>query len=129
MNHFVAGSGVLALAGLLVVLAGSGCGKATPPNQPSDADIATAERVYASEACGVCHGDRRDGSDLAPPLRGLVPWWTEDRLARYLQNPESFAFAEPEFLAERTQTDTEMPAFEHVPEADRRALARWLLAD
>jgi len=114
---------------IAIALGTSGCGGPKAPAGPTDEEIATAERVFANESCGVCHGDRREGTDMAPALSGLAPWWTEDRLVQYLADPERFAESEPRFVTERPQTEIEMPAFDHVPESQRRALARWLLRD
>ena len=95
----------------------------------SPADVETARSVFESESCGMCHGLAGEGTDLAPALADLAGYWDEDRLVRYLENPEAFRDADPSFEARRDEVyDMEMPSYDHVPDADRRSLARWLLS-
>lgn len=133
---------VRAGAALLLVAALVACGGEKPPTPaPSSAVEAEpavtsendggegARAIYDAQHCAMCHGENRDGTDMAPPLRALATYWDEDKLVRYLNDPAAFQEAEPSFRETRRQYDMEMPAFDQVPEDDRRRLARWLLTD
>ena len=64
-------------------------------------------------------------------------YWTEERLAVYLDDPVAFAKANPDFDARRTTTfPMQMPAYGHVPairrlktETDKRGLEFKILDD
>jgi mono/diheme cytochrome c family protein len=87
-------------------------------------------QIYAMESCAICHGKQREGTRLGPPLIGLKAHWTEDKLVRdYFPDPVTFQNNDPR-LREMLKTfnTMKMPAV-RIPEADQRALARWLLID
>jgi mono/diheme cytochrome c family protein len=106
-----------------------GPGASAEPSSTASAAEAAATTLYSDNDCGLCHGDDRNGTDMGPKLKDLEPFWTVDRLVIYLEDPLAFQEAEPEFLERRQQFEMEMPPFDHLPEADRRALATWLLAE
>jgi len=124
-----------ALAAALALLAlgcagsGGGSGSAAGPEPGlSAAEVERATALFESESCSTCHGPDAEGSDLAPALRSLAGYWDEARIVRYLEDPEAFRAAEPEFDRRRdTEYDLDMPAFGHIPLEDRTTLARWLL--
>jgi mono/diheme cytochrome c family protein len=123
------GARLAGLAAVGVVLLGCGGGDDAPTVPPLPAEeIAAAKAVFEAESCSMCHGDDARGSDLAPALADLGGFWDEDRLVRYLENPAAFIESNPAFDQRRdTVYEIEMPAYDHVPEDDRRLLARWLL--
>lgn len=120
---------VLVLACIVGCAGGGGDAAVPEAAAPTPSEIETARAVYENESCGMCHGPGGDGSDLAPALVDLDGFWDEDRLVRYLENPAAFIEANPAFDDRRdTVFEMEMPAYDHVTEDDRRALARWLLS-
>ena len=124
----------LSIVTAMTALASIAVGCGGPGGDPGDAvvaspaDVETARAVYDNESCGMCHGPAGEGTDLAPALEDLAGYWDEDRLVRYLEDPVAFQDADPSFGARRDIVyDMEMPSYGHVPEPDRRSLARWLL--
>jgi len=95
----------------------------------SEAETARVVELYQGEACSACHGESAEGAEeLGPPLRDLAPYWNEDRLVAYLEDPEGFRQANPDFEDRRVESfEMEMPAFDHLPAEQRELLARWLL--
>lgn len=95
----------------------------------TEAEASRARETYLQESCEICHGEQTEGVDGAGPALGdLAPYWSEERLVGYLEDPAAFREANPEFEDRRaTVFDIEMPSFEHVPVEERRLLARWLL--
>lgn len=123
------GGFVVAVA-LVVAGCGGAGGPVAPPNDPDSPPIdpVAAAALYEEHSCGMCHGENREGTEVGPPLAELDGYWDADRMVRYLEDPTAFREAEPSFQDDRTQYDTDMPAFDYVSEDDRRTLARWLIA-
>jgi mono/diheme cytochrome c family protein len=124
-------SRLLAAAALGWLVAGCSAGGPDDAAEPvvAEADAQAARALFEEESCTMCHGPEAEGTDLAPALRDLRGYWDEDRLVRYLEDPAAFAREDPTFDARReTVYEMEMPAYAHVPESDRRNLARWLLS-
>jgi mono/diheme cytochrome c family protein len=119
------------IAGLLM-LATLACGGGSDDPDArtlTDPDVEAARATYEEESCAMCHGPDAEGTDLAPALQDLAGYWDEDRIVRYLENPAAFRDSNPSFDARRDEEyEMEMPAYDHVPESDRRVLARWLLS-
>lgn len=82
--------------------------------------------LYASNGCGVCHGT--DGRGDGPSAATLTP------APRDLRNPASFERgAGVEDIATTLGAETnretiQMPSFSHLPEADRLALAEFIVS-
>ena len=95
----------------------------------SEADAERAAQLFQSETCTVCHGELAEGVEGAgPALKGLAPYWDEERLVAYLTDPEGFRAANPDFEDRREeQYDLEMPAFDYLAEEQRRLIAAWLM--
>jgi len=85
--------------------------------------------LWRANECATCHGEKREGTENAPPLRELKRHWDVERLARYLADPPALIAQDERLtrLAERYELD--MPDFSLLPQAERRALADWLLRD
>lgn len=121
---------VAAVCGLTLI----GCGAEEPgeaqaANSLGEADESRAINLYQSEACTACHGEMAQGQEeIGPALLDLAPYWDVDRLMAYLEDPEAFRAANPDFEERRDVAfEIEMPAFDHLSEDQRRLLARWLL--
>lgn len=128
------------LATALVALALAACGgrdpsptvAATEPREASGdhpaSPAGSAENLYRSWGCSICHGIDRKGGKNAPTLTRLSPEWRVDTLADYLLDPAKWRESDPRIgkLAERYPKLT-MPPSNHA-ESERRALAAWLLA-
>lgn len=119
---------MLAIVGLVLWIGCSREQPQAPPAEPTEAEIARAMELYGQQACPECHAGNAEGSENGPVLRDLAPYWNVDRLVDYLGDPDGFRVANPDFDDRRdTVYELEMPAFDFVPEEDRRLLARWLL--
>ncbi len=122
-----------AAALLVVATIGMGCGGPPAPEPAAVAEPPSAEMLergaafYEEWGCGLCHGEQREGGELAPPLPALGQRWTEDAMTEYLLDPAAARDGNAR-LGELDQRypDAEMPGFDF-PEEDRRALAAWLL--
>lgn len=124
-------SGLVGLAVVfLIVGCGDGGGQVAPVagEAPVAVDPVAAAALYEEHSCGMCHGDAREGTEVGPALVDLAGYWDEDRMVRYLEDPTAYRESDASFQADRTQYDTDMPAFDYVSEDDRRTLARWLLS-
>jgi mono/diheme cytochrome c family protein len=119
----------LVIVGLLLFIGCAGESPEAPLAKPTAAEIARAVELYGQQACPECHGGNAEGvEDTGPALRELAPYWDVDRLVAYLADPDGFRIANPDFEERRdTVYELEMPAFDFVPEEDRRLLASWLL--
>jgi cytochrome c553 len=105
-----------------------GCrGEGGPPPAADPRSAAAAEALFRDWACGICHGDDRLGTEMAPPLIGLAEHWTVASLAEYLLDPQAVQERDPRLKAmQREYPGMIMPSYDH-PEDERRALATWLL--
>jgi mono/diheme cytochrome c family protein len=97
---------------------------APAPEPPSS----RPESLYASWGCAICHGSDRRGGKNAPSLAKLDSSWSVETLADYLKDPARWRASDARIgkLARRYPKLT-MPPTDR-PEADRRAVAAWLLA-
>lgn len=121
-NRFLLGAAAFAALAAIPILAQAPRGKPTPAER-----AAAGAALYEKGLCNVCHGDDRKGNENAPPLLGLRANWDEERLAAYLKDPAKTRAADPRVAAlAKRYTTMEMPPWE-APEAERRALAAWLL--
>lgn len=114
---------IIVLGGWAVLL--GGCGR--PASQAPPAAAGEGRAAYVALMCGSCHGQSRQGSPTAPPLRGLAAHWSEEALVAYLRDPLSARAGNPrlEELARRWSSD--MPPVQVKDEARLRVLARYLL--
>lgn len=73
--------------------------------------------LYTKLECFRCHGPRLRGSPKAPPLLDLAEHWDIERLARYLQDPDSTIAHNPRLLEQaRSYRYTPMPEYDLDPE-------------
>jgi mono/diheme cytochrome c family protein len=112
---------------LLPLLAGCGA-TAEAPAAASGAgeDGARGRALFASWNCDACHGESRQGTPFGPPLRGLRAHWDEGTLAAFLADPEAERRRDGRLAASVARFPAPMPPFPR-PEAERRAIAAWLL--
>ena len=123
---------VISLAMLAALCAGCGGGETgggSSQEEWTESDATRANNLFQSEDCVTCHGEQAEGVEgLGPALRNLSPYWDTVRLAAYLEDPDGFRQANPDFELRRSEEyGLEMPAFDHLSLAQRRLLARWLL--
>jgi mono/diheme cytochrome c family protein len=112
---------LVAFGGILV--GGCGGGVADAPPAPSSEGRA----VYAAQTCGTCHGQSRQGSNTAPPLRDLAANWNEETLVAYLRDPLSARAGNPRLEELARRWTSEMPATQFTDGAKLRSLVRYLL--
>lgn len=58
----------------------------TATQATSDPRVAKGAAIYAAGPCGGCHGDRGEGTDVAPALIGIGQKYSSDRLAYLLHH-------------------------------------------
>src|SRR5262245_14302313 len=84
--------------------------------------------LYDRGLCPVCHGPDRKGTKSAPPLLELSGSWTAESPAAYLKSPAAMLETVPRLRdLKKKYPSLTMPAYEK-SDADRIALASWLLA-
>lgn len=96
------------------------------PKAPS-APVADATAIYMSAGCAACHGPKGEGAMLGPTLSGLSAHWNREDLARFFADPESFVATVPRIAEQKSKYAMPMPPAAGLSEADRQALADWLL--
>lgn len=106
----------------LLLLLLIGC---APP--PAPAEEGRGASLYAAWNCKACHGESRQGSELAPSLAGVRAAWSRESLAAFLADPDAARRKAPRLQAQADRFPAPMPPFPK-PEEERRALAAWLLA-
>ena len=90
------------------------------------AQQAPGEALFKKANCQVCHGAERKGGGLAPPLLELRKNWTAEKLAQYLGDPYKVSKGDARLEELEQRYPAVMPPY-GAPEADRKALAAWLL--
>lgn len=122
---------VVLMTGLcvLLVLGAQRMSEAGPDPGKVEAAAHPGYRIYLQARCTQCHGEKLEGSTLAPSLLELHEDWDRDRLARYLVRPDSFITADPRLAAQRSEYPrVMMPSYPQIPRAQRELLAGFLLA-
>jgi ubiquinol-cytochrome c reductase cytochrome b subunit len=59
---------------------------ATAPVAAVDPLVTKGATIFAAQPCGSCHGDRGEGTDIAPKLIGVGQKYSSDRLAYLLHH-------------------------------------------
>lgn len=59
---------------------------AAAPQVSADPLVAKGAAIYAAQPCGGCHGDRAEGTEVAPSLIGIGQKYSSDRLAYLLHH-------------------------------------------
>ncbi len=124
---------------VIVVALSAGCGAFGISDQPSSADIARGETLYRLHGCSVCHGARghgdgsaalkmdpppRDFRDLAAFQQGTGVRDIATTIARGVLRPGRQRMPEHREMPE----DPQMPAYSHLAEQDRLALAAFVVS-
>ncbi|MCC7478757.1 cytochrome c [bacterium] len=86
----------------------------------------TAEELYKSGNCGMCHGQDQNGTPLGPPLRDLKANWDVPKLVAYFKDPAGYAANDPRLSANKGKYSVPMPP-QRFPDNELSALAEWLL--
>jgi len=98
------------------------------PAPPSDAaPVADASALYRQAGCVACHGSKGEGTMLGPVLSGLSAHWNREDLARFFADPDSFVASVPRIAEQKSKYSMAMPPAPSLSDADRLALADWLL--
>ena len=115
---------------ILFALGCGGAGKEEPAGTGLDESASSeARQLFVAENCTLCHGEMTQGvEELGPAIRDLAPYWDRDRLAAYLEDPQGFREANPDFEERRDASfSMEMPPVDHLSVEQRLLLADWLL--
>jgi mono/diheme cytochrome c family protein len=92
-------------------------------------DTQTIEAQY-NKNCSICHGAALEGRPgMAPALTAAkANWKSEAELTKYLADPQGYADKDARLGAQRDKYSMRMPAIPTMTDADRLAMARWILA-
>ncbi len=86
----------------------------------------SAEEIFKSGNCGMCHGQDQNGTPLGPPLRDLKANWDVPKLIAYFKDPAGYAANDPRLSQNKGKYSVPMPP-QRFPDAELTALAEWLL--
>jgi cytochrome c2 len=110
---------VLGLVGLALAL--SACGGSDRPSGPP-----TGESLFATQSCVTCHRTDGGGNNFGPSLRGTAEYWTREKLAAYLADPQGVVAKDARLMALSRNYNMQMPPV-RLGEADRLLLADHVL--
>ena len=117
---------------LCASLALCSCAPSAPPAPPTPTvDAAAVERgrlVYQVEACAACHGERGEGTEVAPALTGLAAHWQGDELAAFLIDPAPALGSDPRLAEMAARFVLEMPGVAKASSGDVADLVEYLLS-
>ncbi|MFT7486244.1 MAG: cytochrome c553 [Candidatus Paceibacteria bacterium] len=103
-----------------LLLLGS-CGDSAAPGPD------TQQSLFRRELCASCHGHKREGSWMGPPLTGLAEHWQAADLAEFIRDPVPFTDDDPRLNELSRKFRTPMAPHKVMGLADRLRLAEWLL--
>lgn len=77
------------------------------PQVSADPLVAKGAAIYTAQPCGGCHGDRAEGTEVAPSLIGVGQKYSSDRLAYLLHHlsPGMVQGGMPQVDLDQTDTD------------------------
>src|SRR4030042_1860250 len=111
---------------LFLALAGLSCSPTSEAPTRESETVREGRRIFVSDACPTCHGQDRAGTNNGPPLQGLHPRWTEEKLIRFLREPSAFRQSDPRLRQLADRYKTVMPGPLRSDEARLRTLAGYL---
>lgn len=126
---------VRTLSGLAALVLMVACGSpAPPPTTPAPTatpspEVAAGRLEYLERSCLNCHGDARQGTSLAPPLRGLGEHWSASSLAEFLRDPAPVIDRTPRLKAMDERYPADMPGDPAADDATLHALVAYLLTE
>lgn len=88
---------------------------------------AAGQQLFAAKGCTLCHGAEGLGSMMGPALKDLKTHWDRARLAAFLADPNSFLKDDARLAQQAAKYPQPMAALPNTGEAERLALADWLL--
>ena len=83
--------------------------------------------LVESSGCVSCHGEKLQGTRIAPPLANLKEHWTRDGLINYLRNPESYGGDKRFDEYRQKYKNVIMPSFNNIDVKDLGKMAEYLL--
>ncbi len=122
-------------AGLAALILLTACGGPAPqpptpaPTATPSPEVAAGRQEYLQQSCLNCHGDVRQGTSLAPPLRGLGEHWTADSLAEFLRDPAPVIAATPRLTTMDERYPADMPGDPAADEETLHSLVAYLLTE
>jgi len=93
----------------------------------TEAELEQVAVLVEDNICAECHGENLEGTENGPALTDIAPYWTENKLEKYIYNPEFFMVSHPEVKRRNTGYEVDMPSHLDLTEEQRRLLARWVL--
>jgi len=98
----------------------TGCSKQT---------VSKGREYYVGSGCARCHGQSLEGTMLGPSLQWVRTGWTSERLADYLEDPNSFIDRDPRLQEYKKKYRTSMPSYGALDESTRLILAQYLIGE
>jgi mono/diheme cytochrome c family protein len=111
---------ILAAAAALLL---SACSK--EPARPVPPDGAA---LFREQNCIQCHGDDGSGTNLGPTLHGKKQFWTREKIAVYLADPQAVIQGDARLTAQKEKYMLPMVKFPYLTLEQRLALADHVLA-
>ena len=123
--------------GLLLTLPLIACGGAEPetgapdssPGEASGIDLEAAAKLFigGKASCATCHGKEGEGMMLGPEITGAAEFWTVDTLTAFLENPGRILGGDARLAEMASRYPSPMPAASSLSDAERRAVAEYVL--
>ncbi len=126
----------LALLSMIPLFA---CGGAEPEGDTTGSGSAEAPAVVDLEAaaklftggkgsCAACHGKEGKGMMLGPEITGAAEHWTVDTLAGFFADPGRTLAGDARLAEMAARYSSPMPAATNLNEAERKAVAAYVLS-
>jgi len=106
---------------LALALLAAACASTGSDSAPS------GSALFRVAQCSDCHGSDLAGTIGAPSLLGLAANWEQDSLADFLNDPTPVMAKDARLAALDLAYSEEMPGCPDLTNAQREALAGWLL--
>ena len=85
--------------------------------------------LFRRARCVDCHGEQGQGSANGPALVKIGEHWSLTELIEFIADPEPFRERDERLDALSIRFNSRMTPFDTLPASDRRAIAKYLLAE
>ena len=107
------------LAALLLAACSGEAQDSTPPDGAA---------LFKAQNCIMCHAPDGSGTNLGPTLHGKKGFWTREKLATYIAKPAATIAGDERLRQQAAQYSLPMVDFPYLTQAQRLALADFVLA-
>ncbi len=95
--------------------------------EPAHSGPPDGAALFKQQNCVTCHGPDGDGTNLGPTLRGKKVFWTREKLAGYLSDPQSVIRGDERLETQAGKYMLPMVKFVGLTQEQRLALADFVL--